>query len=166
MSLDAVWEFIKDDWKASEKDGKGYYITGKLSTHLYRDDCYFDGPDPDMPVRGLRKYQSAASQLFDRKVSRADILGSFIDEDEQSITVRWRLEGVLNLPWHPTMKPWTGSTTYYLDEDHLICRHIEKWDISAIDAFVSLLFPSFRIGAPPAARPDFMVGNRDTYESG
>lgn len=52
------------------------------------------------------------------------------------------------------MKPWTGSTTYYLDEDNLIYKHIEKWDISAVDAFASLLFPFLKIGAPPAAQPE------------
>jgi hypothetical protein len=98
MPIHSVEAFIKEDWKASVNNGKGYYITGKLSTHLYRDDCYFDGPDPDMPVKGLRKYQSAASQLFDRKVSRADILSCSINEEENRITVQWRLEGTFCKP--------------------------------------------------------------------
>ena len=45
---------IRKDWREDTK--KGYYITGKLNTSVYRDDCLFDGPDPDMPVRGIRKY--------------------------------------------------------------------------------------------------------------
>jgi hypothetical protein len=34
-------------------NGKGYYVTGRLSKPIYRDDCLFDGPDPDMCVLRL-----------------------------------------------------------------------------------------------------------------
>ena len=103
-----------------------------------------------MPVRGLRKYLSAASQLFDRKKSRADILSLDCDQTNRKITVTWRIEGILNLPWHPIMKPWTGSTVYSIDDSGLIYSHIEKWDISVIDAFLSTLLPNIFTGEPPA----------------
>jgi hypothetical protein len=52
-----------------------------------------------------------------------------------------------NLP----IKPYTGSTVYTVDEaSGLITRHTETWDISAVDAFVSTLFPGLKYGAPPA----------------
>ena len=87
---------IRSDWNpepkrqyiASEKynslqpkDHKGYYITGKLNTTIYRDDCWFDGPDPDMPVRGVRKYLNAASQLFDVSASTAELLSLEIGDN-------------------------------------------------------------------------------------
>ena len=89
----------------------GYYITGALTKNIYRDDCYFDGPDPDMPVSGLQKYLLSVSNLFDRRKSRADITRPVVvNEVDRTIQVFWRLEGVLNLPWHPSMKPWTGTS--------------------------------------------------------
>lgn len=145
---------ILQDWGYTEKmgsSGKGYYLTGKLTKEIYREDCFFDGPDPDMPVRGLRKYLLSASQLFDSRLSRADLTSPLqVDEEKRTIQVRWRIEGVLKLPWKPLMKPWTGSTTYYFDEDNLVYQHIETWDISVWDAFLSTLIPTLWKGASPA----------------
>ena len=155
LSIDAIAEIIKRDWKSQANirdltSGKGYYITGKLTREIYRDDCFFDGPDPDMPVTGLKKYISSTSQLFDHKASRADLINLESNEDQRSVTVHWRLEGILNLPWHPILKPWTGHTTYMIDDLGLIDKHVEKWDISVVDAFVSTLFPFLNYGAPAA----------------
>jgi hypothetical protein len=145
-ALEDIAELIIRDWNK----GKGYYINGILTKEIYTNDCLFDGPDPDMPVKGLRKYLSSASQLFDRKKSKAELIELHIDSSKKEILVRWRLEGILNLPWHPHVKPWTGSTRYILDDSNLICAHVEKWDISVFDAFLSTLFPALRYGSPPA----------------
>jgi hypothetical protein len=52
-------------------------------------------------------------------------------------------------PGQLRIKPYTGTTVYTVDESSgKITGHTETWDISALDAFVSTLFPSF--GAPPA----------------
>ena len=154
LSLTQLTKFIEADWHSKQTsipNGKGYYITGKLTKEIYRDDCFFDGPDPDMPVLGLQKYVRSTSQLFDPKSSRADMIENVvIDEIARTMTVHWRLEGILNLPWHPKLKPWTGTTTYHVDESGLIAQHIETWDISVLDAFASTLFPFLSIGAPPA----------------
>eukprot|EP01041_Mallomonas_annulata_P014209 gene14209-30229_t len=159
LSMDQISLIIEKDWnalhsKGSSKpwgDGKGYYITGKLSYGIYKDECIFDGTDPDMPVVGLRKYLSAASQLFDRKKSRADLICPLtININERTIVARWRLQGILNLPWHPSIKPMTGSTTYYISEDGMVEKHLEQWDITVIDAFISVLFKDLDFGAPPA----------------
>lgn len=143
--------------------GRGYYITGKLNSTIYTDDCLFDGPDPDMPVRGLRKYLSAASHLFDAKQSSAELLSLELVQNEEGkghghddnfsdgevtggsgggkIVARWRIEGVLMLPWRPAVKPWTGKTTYHLNEEGLIHFHEEEWDISVLEAFVCTVWP-------------------------
>lgn len=126
---------------------KGYYITGKLNTTIYRDDCLFSGPDPDMPVRGLRKYLSASSKLFDHRKSYADLLDlKIIDENNakaagfRKIEARWRIGGVVMLPWHPIIKPYTGKTIYHLDKNGLIHHHEEHWDISVWQAFTETIF--------------------------
>jgi hypothetical protein len=73
LPLEDIMQLIQNDWHCTTNN-KGYYITGRLTKSIYRDDCYFDGPDADMPVRGLRKYLNAASQLFEYKTSTATLL--------------------------------------------------------------------------------------------
>jgi hypothetical protein len=152
LELSKIMETIRHDWKSHNH--KGYYITGRLNTTIYRDDCFFDGPDPDMPVKGLRKYLNAASQLFDTATSTAELISLELGEmrmEESStllpkdtcatIVARWRLQGVLHLPWHPSLPTWTGTTVYHLDKSHLIYCHEEFWDISVLQAFLQTLWP-------------------------
>lgn len=144
LSMQLLTRIIEKDWATNVNTndyGKGYYITGKLSRSIYRDDCLFDGPDPDMPVRGLRKYLAASSQLFERKESTCELLDIHCDEISRVVSVRWKLQGKLNLPWHPSLKPYSGTTHYYIDEDGMVEQHLEEWDISMLNAFVSTLFP-------------------------
>jgi hypothetical protein len=47
------------------------------------------------------------------------------------------------------IKPYAGCTLYEVSpETGLIVSHTEAWSITALDAFVSTIVPSF--GAPPA----------------
>jgi hypothetical protein len=138
LALEALCDTIRRDWR--EDTLKGYYITGRLNTTIYRDDCLFDGPDPDMPVRGLRKYLNAASHLFDYAKSDAELLSLDVVSDS-TIVARWKLRGVLHLPWRPQLPVWTGSTTYHFDENRLVHLHEETWDISVLEAFTETLFP-------------------------
>ncbi len=156
LSMQTIQSTIESDW--STKNDKGYYITGKLTSTIYRDDCYFDGPDPDMPVRGLRKYLAAASHLFESKNSFAKLHKLQIEEElvigEEGegkggggrfghgvIIAYWTIGGVLMLPWRPKVKPWSGWTRYHIDEDGLIGYHEESWEISALEAFIGTMFP-------------------------
>lgn len=66
-----------------------------------------------------------------------------------TIELKWRFEATLNVPTSPKIKPYTGTTIYHI-KDGKVDQHIETWDISALDAFISVFIPSF--GAP-AARP-------------
>jgi hypothetical protein len=167
LDIHQAYSIIQNDWKQS--NNKGYYITGKLNTTIYRDDCFFNGPDPDMSVKGLRKYLNAASQLFDQGKSRAELLSLDIvsvshpsnhDDntecaDEQVIVARWRMNGVLRLPWKPKLHNWTGTTTYHFDADGLIFRHEETWDMSVAQAFLRTMLPGLadRIWGSNARRP-------------
>ncbi|KAL3803770.1 hypothetical protein ACHAW5_004621 [Stephanodiscus triporus] len=141
---------IEYDWTSGPLGPtKGYYITGRLDSTMYRDDCLFTGPDPDMPVRGLRKYLGAASHLFDARRSDARLLSLAYDTNGGEcgrglIEARWRLGGTIMLPWRPTVEPWTGTTRYHLDDEGLIKLHEERWDISVWRAFVCTLIPSAR----------------------
>lgn len=140
LSIDELLKAIRDDWK--EDSNLGYYVTGRLSTDIYRDDCLFDGPDPDMPVVGLRKYIYAASQLFDQKQSWSKL--SFIEiQDGSCIVAHWQFRGILRLPWKPLLPMVCGSTTYHVDPCGLIYQHVETWDLSVQEAFLRTFLPAF-----------------------
>lgn len=146
LSLPTVARTIERDWLCGPQQAKGYYLTGRLNSTIYRDDCLFDGPDPDMPVKGLRKYLSAASHLFERESSFAQLLDLRTEEGggragRGAVVARWRLGGTLMLPWRPAVRPWTGTTTYHLDEEGLVYLHEEKWDVTVMEAFVCTVFP-------------------------
>ena len=143
LPLEELMEIIRTDWRqgTEQNRNKGYYITGRLNTTIYRDDCLFDGPDPDMPVKGLRKYLNAASQLFDQRQSRAELLHLSMDDTDR-IVAEWKMTGVLMLPWRPVLPEWTGRTVYYLDGQGLVYLHREEWDMSVLQAFTRTFWPS------------------------
>ena len=51
LDMTDISKIIQSDWEGNY-NGKGYYITGRLSKYIYKDNCIFDGPDPDMPIKG------------------------------------------------------------------------------------------------------------------
>ncbi len=122
-----------------------YYITGKLSPEVYATDCSFK--DPTTNVKGVRSYTTAVAKLFDPARSQADLISLKIVGPD-TLILKWRLAATLNVPGSPAIKPYTGTTKYVTNKAGLVCQHLEEWDISAFDAFVSVLFPRF--GAPPA----------------
>jgi hypothetical protein len=139
-SLAELYDYVLQDWKP-ETDGKGYYITGKLTTPIFRDDCWFLGPDPDMPIHGLRKYVGVASHLFDYDTSRAILQSLEMIPEENALIAKWTLSGILRLPWRPALPTFSGTTIYHIDNDGLIFSHEESWDCSVMRAFCHTLFP-------------------------
>lgn len=157
LDLSTRMSIIKDDFLKRQ-----YYVTGRLSTQLYRDDCLFNGPDPDGRVRGTRKFVDAAAGLFDARKSKVDLIDIYeqkeSDNGSEIIVAHWRLEGALMLPWRPRIKPYVGSTTYKFDADGLVEEHLESWDISVVDAFLSVVFNGY--GSPPAPPIDALRRSR------
>ena len=146
LSREAVMDVVRHDFESGQ-----YYVTGRLSQAVYDDACFFDGPDPDFPVRSLQRYSDALQGLFDEESSAIELVkleACGDDAEARSFVAHWRLSGHLKLPWRPAIKPYAGATRYELGDDGLIVSHTESWSISALDAFVATLFPSF--GAPPA----------------
>lgn len=141
LSKEELMEVIRQDWR--QDTGKGYYVTGRLCTQVYRNDCVFDGPDPDMPVKGLRKYLNAASQLFEQRISRAELESLDWRQDDNVLVAKWRFNGRLRLPWKPRMPEVAGTTYYFTDAaTGLIQRHEETWDnMSALRAFFWTMMP-------------------------
>ena len=124
----------RTDWE------KQYYVTGHLTPSIYSDSCLFTGPDPDMPVRGLRKYLAASSHLFDPKTSSSVLTSSRVTEGGD-VEVSWSLEGNLRLPWRPEIPTIEGTTLYVLGGEGLVEEHREVWKIGVADAFFETLAP-------------------------
>eukprot|EP00521_Asterionellopsis_glacialis_P013545 CAMPEP_0195295546 /NCGR_PEP_ID=MMETSP0707-20130614/17608_1 /TAXON_ID=33640 /ORGANISM="Asterionellopsis glacialis, Strain CCMP134" /LENGTH=315 /DNA_ID=CAMNT_0040356795 /DNA_START=271 /DNA_END=1218 /DNA_ORIENTATION=+ len=133
-----LYSIVLSDWKISNR--KGYYITGRLTSSIYRDDCLFDGPDPDMPVKGVRKFVNAISQLFEYRTSTSKLL-SLEWEGPTKLVAHWKLQGVLMLPWRPRFPSYTGKISYHFDEDGLIWLHEDEWDISVPQALLMTVWP-------------------------
>lgn len=144
-SVSEVMEVVRRDI-----EGGQYYVSGRLTPSVYSDACFFDGPDPDMPVRSLQRYTDALRGLFDPRSSTIELLG-MEQRGPRQFTAHWRLEGALRLPGSPRIKPYVGCTLYELDDDGLIASHTESWSITALDAFVSTVWPDFGAAAAPAA---------------
>ena len=125
-----------------------YYVTGRLSLDHYHPRCFFDSPDPDMPVRSPEVFASALKGLFDRRSSSLELL----EEPRlvgDAIVAEWRLAGRLGLPWKPSIKPFVGRTTFTLDDHGLVTRHVEEWSRRP-GRLLAALVPSLHLGAAPA----------------
>ncbi|CAM9701844.1 unnamed protein product, partial [Ectocarpus fasciculatus] len=116
-----------------------YYVTGDLTPSLYRPDCLFT--DPTTRVESVERYTAAVKLLFDPDNAQVDLL-SLVVKDDTHIFAEWRLQGYLKFPWHPYVKPYTGTTLYTLDSDGLISRHEETWSISALEAARATITPT------------------------
>jgi hypothetical protein len=138
LPIETVAEVIRRDWEGILSNRKGYYVTGRLSPQIYRDDCLFRSPDPDLPIRGLRKYMGVATRLFDAKQSSSELQKLTVLERQHAIQATWRMNLTIKLPWRPKLPTFTGTTTYRLDSEHLICCHDETWDLAVSEAFLAL----------------------------
>lgn len=136
LNLAEMADVIREDFETRQ-----YYVTGRLSKRIYADDCLFDAPDPDMPVKGLRKYVDAISHLFEHKSSKVDLLSIQELPNRGAIIARWRLEGTLMLPWRPCVRAYTGVTLYEMNSRGLVCRHTELWSTPVAIAFLSAVAP-------------------------
>jgi hypothetical protein len=159
--------------------------------HFFSHSFYFflDRTDPDLPVAGVGKYLAASAQLFAHADSTCDLLAvATIDAVPPSVAaagrggaaalrggggvlVLWRIEGTVNLPWHPIIKPYYGATLYELQpraseaaegaattvaaSGGLVARATEWWSVHAADAFLAAVAPAAaaRIFGTTAAAP-------------
>lgn len=60
-----------------------------------------------------------------------------VDSDTNFVLASWKLRTNLKLPWRPLISI-DGSTVYELNEDYKIVRHVESWNISAVEAVLQI----------------------------
>lgn len=141
---------------------KEWFVTGNVNPIYFSKK--FEFQDPDVQLVGIENYARGVNKLFDQKTSRAEIISVKIDEEkEDTITVRWRLSGKVNIgPGGLTIKPYICITDLKVDEDGLVVFQEDEFDIPQWDILLSALFP-FLIGkvtsepAPPVEREDIPV---------
>jgi hypothetical protein len=130
-----------------------WFVTGKVDPRLFADDFTFK--DDSVATSGIKSYATGVRKLFDQATAKAELIAVEVSLGQTSsephkIVIIWRLEGGVNLPFKPKIKPYVVTTTFTLNEQGLIDSQLDEFSVPGWDLLLStLLGPSF--GAAPAA---------------
>eukprot|EP00468_Gymnochlora_sp_CCMP2014_P002752 CAMPEP_0167748276 /NCGR_PEP_ID=MMETSP0110_2-20121227/4751_1 /TAXON_ID=629695 /ORGANISM="Gymnochlora sp., Strain CCMP2014" /LENGTH=447 /DNA_ID=CAMNT_0007633279 /DNA_START=217 /DNA_END=1560 /DNA_ORIENTATION=- len=133
-----------------------WFVTGQVDSSLFADDFKFS--DPSITTDSLPEYARGVSRFFsqDDDGARMEVI-SVYPRNQSAIEVCWYLEGRVNIPGRPRIKPYIITTTYRLNEEGLINYQEDEFSIPGWDIALSILFPW--IGAPAALRPSDCFAN-------
>lgn len=81
--------------------------------------------------------------------SKAELISVTAEPSSNTIVVVWRLEGRVNLPFKPKIKPYVVTTTFGIDEQGLICSQLDEFSVPGWDLLLSTLLGE-GFGAKPA----------------
>ncbi|EFN56530.1 hypothetical protein CHLNCDRAFT_144158 [Chlorella variabilis] len=125
-----------------------YFVTALVTDAIYDPGCYF--ADPTVSFRGRDLYKRNLALLVPFLWEPAIQLRSLrrlpapAPGGSAQLFAEWRLSCWVRLPWAPYVDI-NGTTTYTLNADgNQIVRHVEQWDVSAVQALLLLLRPSER----------------------
>ena len=105
LSLNEIASRLSHDLVDGANGRGGYFISGDISTQIFRDDCTFI--DPTNLVSSLSRYQNALKILFDPEQSYVQLVEPLTtDESRREISSRIRSGGVLQLPWRPRISSY------------------------------------------------------------
>lgn len=146
LSLDDLKIRLERDLVFGTKGNGGYFITGDLSTDIFRDDCIFT--DPTNQVSSLSQYQKGVRLLFDPKTSVVELIEPLtIDSERRSLSGTIRSRGMLQLPWHPFISAYESKIVYTIDKDGLVARQDQTWSKGADVALRETFTPT--VNTPP-----------------
>ncbi|KAF1880272.1 hypothetical protein Lal_00048908 [Lupinus albus] len=131
-SVDDVVMIIESDYD------KAYFVTGNFTSSIYTKDCIFE--DPTIKFQGRELYARNLKLLvpfFDCASIKLQKIEKDVDSDKKIVMATWKLRTNLKLPWRPLISI-DGSTSYELDEDFKIVRHVESWNVSALEAILQI----------------------------
>ena len=141
LSLSEIATQLAHDLVDGSSGKGGYFISGDISTQIFRDDCTFI--DPTNSVNSLSRYQKALTILFDPSQSHVELLEELrIDNNRNTITAKVRSDGVLKLPWSPRISTYDSTITYTIDTHGLIQSQVQEWNKSASRALQETFTPS------------------------
>jgi len=124
----------------SSGTSNGYFLSGDISTDIFRDDCIFS--DPTNEVQSLSRYQRALRILFDPETSVIELLPPGLTIQDRAIRGRVRSRGFLQLPWKPFITAYESDIVYKVDDDGLIARQDQTWSKTAQEALQETFTPT------------------------
>ncbi|KAG1656176.1 hypothetical protein FOA52_008715 [Chlamydomonas sp. UWO 241] len=122
--------------------GDQYFVTGRLNTAIFDDDCRF--VDPTNDVTGLGRYLTALGLLFDPQYSKV-VLRKISITGPSTIEADYTSGGYLrqeNFPWRPYVAPYDGHVTYTLGPTGLVVVQAQAWSISPLFALRETFTPT------------------------
>lgn len=131
-SVDDVLIIIKSDYD------NAYFVTGNFTSSIYAENCIFE--DPTIKFSGRELYARNLKLLvpfFDCASIRLLKIEKDVKSDTNFLRASWKLRTNLKLPWRPLIAI-DGSTCYELDDDFKIIRHVESWNVSALEAVLQI----------------------------
>jgi len=150
LSLDALKDRLEHDLVFGSENNGGYFITGDLSTDIFRDDCIFT--DPTNQVASLTQYQKGVRLLFDSKTSVVELIEPLvIDTGRRTLTGRIRSRGMLKLPWHPYISAYESKIVYTIDTTGLVAAQDQQWSKAADTALQETFTPTI-FTPPPSSK--------------
>ncbi|CAK8572360.1 unnamed protein product [Lathyrus sativus] len=137
-SVDDVLIIIKSDYD------NAYFVTGNFTSSIYAENCIFE--DPTIKFSGRELYARNLKLLvpfFDRASIRLLKIEKDVKSDTNFLRASWKLRTNLKLPWRPLIAI-DGSTSYELDDNFKIIRHVESWNVSALEAVLQIFTFEFK----------------------
>jgi hypothetical protein len=163
LSLSEIATQLAHDLVYGSSGKGGYFISGDISTQIFRDDCTFI--DPTNSVNSLSRYQKALTILFDPSQSHVELLEDLqIDKNRNTITAKVRSDGVLKLPWSPRIIPYESTITYTIDTHGLIQSQVQEWNKSASRALQETFTPSSLLLDNDSGTPYYSSRQRPSNE--
>eukprot|EP00882_Tetradesmus_deserticola_P004278 GHRQ01004518.1.p1 GENE.GHRQ01004518.1~~GHRQ01004518.1.p1 ORF type:complete len:264 (+),score=100.44 GHRQ01004518.1:267-1058(+) len=125
-----------------------WFVTGQVDPRLFSDSFAFK--DESVATTGIRAYATGVRKLFDQATSKVELISVEAQPDAQAVVVTWRLEGRVNLPLKPKIKPYVVTTTLGVDPaTGLINSQVDEFSVPGWDLLLSILLGE-GFGAKPA----------------
>lgn len=83
-----------------------------------------------------------------QETARAQLISVAPEPSSNAIVVNWRLEGRVNLPLRPTIPPYIVRTTFRVDQEGLICSHLDEFTVPGWQLLAGALLGPWA-GPPP-----------------
>lgn len=128
-------EAIREDYD------ENYFVSGAGKMRAYDDQCEF--ADPFASFRGVERFKRNVSNLGGL-MRDVDLKITSFEETKDGLQTEWKFSCVLDLPWRPLLAA-SGGTTHTLNDDHLVVRHYERWDVEPGKVLKALLRPASKI---------------------
>lgn len=131
---------------------RSYFVTGDVDPAVYEPDCVF--ADPTIQFTGFERYRRNLQLVVPFLVRPAISLRSLRElppaerpGGAPALHAAWQLRTGVALPWQPYIV-LNGTTTYFLNsQGSRVCRHVEAWDVTPLQALLALLRPARESGS-------------------